>query len=78
VQAVRLDVIVAVIAGGGILMEAMSLDVIVTVADRRILMKTVSLDLFVGALFIFVDVKAAALVGHVNSPHLNIEPALRG
>jgi hypothetical protein len=41
-------------------------------------MKAMGLDLFIGALFVFVDVKAAALVGHVNSPHLNNEPALRG
>jgi hypothetical protein len=59
-------------------MQAMGLDVVISVADGRILMETMSLDLFVGALFVLVDVKAAALVGHVNSPHLNNEPALRG
>ena len=59
-------------------MQAVCLDIIVGLADGRILMKTMSLDLFVGALFVFVDVKAAAILGHVTSPHLNNEPALRG
>jgi hypothetical protein len=73
-----LDVIVAVVAGGRILMQAMCLNVVVGVADGRILMKAMSLDLFVGGLFVLVDVKAAAILGHVTSPHLNNEPALRG